>query len=73
MPAFHKVYFCIGRTIESFLLSRHNGLSNKQIAERLHISVKTVENQMTAALSKLREFFAHSDLGSAVFFYYFFS
>jgi RNA polymerase sigma-70 factor (ECF subfamily) len=58
---------------EIFLLSRHNGLSNKQIAERLHISVKTVENQMTAALSKLREFFAHSDLGSAVFFYYFFS
>ncbi len=57
---------------EIFLLSRHTGLSNKQIAERLNISVKTVENQMTAALSRLREFFAHSDLGSAVFFLIFF-
>ncbi|MEJ7769627.1 MAG: sigma-70 family RNA polymerase sigma factor [Chitinophagaceae bacterium] len=31
---------------EIFLLSRHNGLFNKQIAERLNISVKTVKNQM---------------------------
>jgi len=57
---------------EIFLLSRHNGMSNKQIAERLNISVKTVENQMTAALSRLKEFFAHSDLDSAVFFLLFF-
>jgi len=37
------------------LLSRHTGLSNKQIADRLIISVKTVENQMMVALSRLRE------------------
>ncbi len=55
---------------EIFLLSRHNGLSNKQIAEKLGISVKTVENQMTSALSSLREFFKNSSLGIA--FYYFF-
>jgi len=37
-----------------FLLSRHEQLSNKEISERLNISVKTVENQMTIALRKLR-------------------
>ncbi|MDP2113897.1 MAG: sigma factor-like helix-turn-helix DNA-binding protein, partial [Bacteroidota bacterium] len=31
-------------------------LSNKEIAEKLGISVKTVENQMTIALKKLREY-----------------
>lgn len=45
-----------------FLLSRHNGLSNKQIADFLHISVKTVENQITAALSALRVFFKDSSI-----------
>jgi RNA polymerase sigma-70 factor, ECF subfamily len=42
---------------EIFLLSRHNGLSNKQIAEQLGLSIKTVENQMTAALCALKAFF----------------
>lgn len=47
---------------EIFLLSRHNGLTNKQIAEKLGISVKTVENQMTAALSSLKTSFLSSEL-----------
>ncbi len=47
---------------EIFLLSRHDGLSNKEIAKRLNISVKTVENQMSAALSSLRDFFSKSNL-----------
>jgi len=38
-----------------FRLSRNEHLSNKEIAERLNISVKTVENQMTIALRRLRE------------------
>ncbi|MDD2303337.1 MAG: RNA polymerase sigma-70 factor [Prolixibacteraceae bacterium] len=41
---------------EIFLLSKQKELSNKEIAERLGISVKTVENQMTIALKKLREY-----------------
>lgn len=41
---------------EIFLLSKSEDLSNKQIAEKLNISVKTVENQMTIALKKLREY-----------------
>lgn len=40
---------------EIFQLSRNEHLSNKEIAERLNISVKTVESQMTIALRKLRE------------------
>jgi len=42
---------------EIFILSRHDGLSNKRIAEILQISVKTVENQMTAALKTIKEIF----------------
>ena len=37
-----------------FLLSRTTGLKNREIAERLNLSVKTVERHMTAALSQLR-------------------
>jgi RNA polymerase sigma-70 factor, ECF subfamily len=38
-----------------FTLSKNNNLSNSEIANQLGISVKTVENQMTIALKKLRE------------------
>jgi len=38
-----------------YLLSRHEGLKYPQIAETLGLSVKTVENQMTIALQKLRD------------------
>jgi len=38
-----------------YLLSRHEGLKYPQIAETLGLSTKTVENQMTIALQKLRD------------------
>lgn len=42
------------RCREVFQLSRHENLSTKEIAIRLHISPKTVENQITKALKLLR-------------------
>ncbi|WP_455640382.1 RNA polymerase sigma factor [Parabacteroides sp.] len=38
-----------------FKLSRYNHLSNKEIASRLNISEKTVENQITRALHYLKQ------------------
>lgn len=38
-----------------FLLSKRDGLKYQEIAEELHISVKTVENQIGKALKALRE------------------
>ena len=40
---------------EIFRMSRELGLKNKEIAEKLQISIKTVENQMGQALKYLRE------------------
>lgn len=42
------------RCKEIFILSRMEGLKYKEIAERLNISVNTVENQMSIALRKLK-------------------
>ena len=39
-----------------FSLSRYSSLSNKQIAQQLNISEKTVENQITIALKKIKSF-----------------
>lgn len=43
------------RCREIFELSKMEGLSNKQIAEKLDISIKTVESQMTTAFVRLRK------------------
>ena len=45
---------------EIFSLSRKEGLSYKQIAERLGISVKTVETQISIALKRIRELLSSS-------------
>lgn len=41
------------RTI--FMMSRKEGLSNEEIAQRLNINKRTVENHITQALSELRK------------------
>lgn len=39
-----------------FNLSRNSGLSNHEIADQLNLAPKTVENQITIALKKIKEF-----------------
>lgn len=50
------------RCREVYLLSREQQLSHKDIAERLNISTKTVENQLTIALRRIR-----SGIGKTLF------
>lgn len=45
------------RCKEVFILSRFGGLKNKEIAEKLNISVKTVENHISKALSDFYTYF----------------
>ncbi|PWS28597.1 RNA polymerase sigma-70 factor [Pedobacter yonginense] len=48
------VYALPKRCREIFLLSRHEHLSNSEIASKLSISKRSVENQITSALKYLR-------------------
>ncbi|MDE6682268.1 MAG: sigma-70 family RNA polymerase sigma factor, partial [Muribaculaceae bacterium] len=54
-----KIWRAIGMLPEKckkvFLMSKQKGMSNEQIAEVMGIAVKTVKNQMTKALSRLRQ------------------
>lgn len=49
---------------EVFELSRNESLSNREIADRMNISVKTVEAQITKALKRIKNF-----LGEAYFYF----
>ena len=44
-----------------FLLSRESGLKNREIADQLNISIKTVEKHITSVLAKLRLRLMRSD------------
>lgn len=48
-----------------FILCRQEGMSHKEIADKLNISVKTIENQMTKAIKSLRERIAHYNVNSS--------
>ena len=54
---------------EIFRLSREQGFSNKEIAEKLGISMKTVENQITSALKYLREKLGKHDILGLLFYF----
>lgn len=46
------------RCREVFIMSRMNGLKNKEIAEKLNINIKNVERHLTRALQTFRENFS---------------
>lgn len=54
---------------EIFILSRHEGLSNKEIATKMGISVKTVEYHMTEILAGLKDYFVKSKIGAIIIFF----
>ena len=45
-----------------YLLSRRQGLSNKEIAERMGLSIRTVDRHISLALSQIRENFSRRSL-----------
>lgn len=56
---------------EVYLLSRQKGLSNKEIAQALSISEKTVEDHMTKALAYLRTHLAELKLVGILYLFLF--
>ena len=46
------------RVKEIFKLSREDGLSNREIAEKLNLSEQTIKNQLSAAIKHLRKVLA---------------
>ena len=50
-----------------YRLSREEGLSHREISEKLNISVKTIENQITLALKHIKSRLGHELLGVMLF------
>ena len=53
---------------EVFLLNKEQSLTNAQIAQKMNISVKTVENQMTSAISEIRKNLRSLGFSGIIFF-----
>ena len=60
-----------GRQKEVYLLSRQNGLSYKEIAKKMNISVNTVENHLVRALRTIRKELGNISLTGLLFYYMF--
>ena len=56
------------RRKEIFLLSKAQSFSNVEIAKKMNISVKTVENQMTSAISEIRKNLRSLGFSGIIFF-----
>ena len=54
---------------EIFKLSREQGYSYKEIAQKLGLSVKTVENQVSAALKTIREKLGEDQIISVLYYF----
>jgi len=54
-----------------FVLSREEGLSYHEIAERMHISKNTVKYHLTKALLIFRKYLSNHDILSVPFFFFF--
>lgn len=59
------------RQKEVFLLSRHDGLSHKEISEKLGIKPKTVEYHISLSLKYLKDKIAKIGMMSLLYFYLF--
>ncbi len=59
------------RQREIYQLHRIEGMNYKQIAERLHISVNTIENHMAGALKNIRKNLGNYSLVAILFWYLF--
>lgn len=57
---------------EVFILSREKGLRNEEIAEKMNISKKTVENHLNLALRELRKQLVQESLMIILFFNFFY-
>ncbi|RIJ50465.1 RNA polymerase sigma-70 factor [Maribellus luteus] len=56
------------RRKEIFILSRYRNFSNVEIAKKMDVSVKTVENQMTSALADIRQNLLKLGFSGIIFF-----
>lgn len=59
------------RRKEIFLMRKKEGRAVRDIAEKLSISTKTVENQITEAMNHLKKEFAKDQISGILFFYMF--
>ena len=56
-----------------FYLSKRKGLTNDEIAHKLDLSKRTVENQLYRAISFLKEHIKNESIVALLFFYLFYS